>query len=88
MLSALAYWLNREQVAIIDYLREENRVLRERLGPKRLRFTDSDRSRLAAKAKLVCRNMLREVGSLVTPDTLLRWHTQLVAKKYDGSRRS
>ncbi len=77
---------NREQAVIIDYLREENRVLRDRLGPRRLRFTDAERRRLAAKAKLVCRSALREIGALVTPDTLLRWHRQLVAKKYDGSR--
>ncbi len=86
VLSALAYWANREQAAIIDYLREENRVLRDRLGSKRLRFTDVERRRLAAKAKLVCRSALREIGSLVTPDTLLRWHRQLIAKKYDGSQ--
>jgi transposase InsO family protein len=86
VLSALAHWANREQAAIIDYLREENRVLRDRLGPKRLRFTDAERHRLAAKAKLLCRSVLREIGSLVTPDTLMRWHRQLIAKKYDGSR--
>jgi putative transposase len=85
--SALAHWANREQAAIIDYLREENQVLLDRLGPKGLRFTDAERRRLAAKARLVCRSVLREIGSLVTPDTLLRWHRQLVAKKYDGSRK-
>ena len=35
----------------------------------------------------MCRRVLREIGSLVTPDTLLRWHRQLVARKYDGSQR-
>ena len=68
------------------YLREENRILRDRLGPKRLRFTDAGRRRLAAKAKLVCLSALQEIGSLVTPDTLLRWHRQLIAQEYDGSR--
>jgi transposase InsO family protein len=87
VLSALAHWANKEQAAIIDYLREENRVLRDRLGPGKLRFTDAERRRLAAKAKLVCRRVLREIGSLVTPDTPLRWHRQLVARKYDGSQR-
>ncbi|MFT5413349.1 MAG: putative transposase, partial [Verrucomicrobiales bacterium] len=86
VLSALAHWANREQAAIIEYLREENRILRDRLGPRRLRFTDAERRCLAAKAKLVCRSVLQEIGSLVTPDTLLRWHRQLIAKKYDGSR--
>jgi putative transposase len=87
VLSALAHWTNREQAAIIDYLREENRVIRDRPEPKRLRFTDAERRRLAARAKLVCRSVLREIGSFVTPDTLLRWHRQLIAKKCDGSRR-
>ena len=86
LLSALAHRANREQAAIIDYLREENRVLLDRLGPRRLRFSDAERRRLAEKAKLVCRSVLREIGSLVTPDTLMRWHRQLIAKKYDGSR--
>ncbi|MFT5109011.1 MAG: putative transposase [Verrucomicrobiales bacterium] len=67
VLSALAHWVNRERVAVIDYLREENRILRDRLGPKRLKFTDAERRRVAAKAKLVCRSVLREIGSLVTP---------------------
>ena len=72
--SALAHWANREQAAIIDYLKEENRVLRDRPEPKRLRFTDAERRRLAAKAKGLCRSVLGEIGSFVTPDTLLCWH--------------
>ena len=86
LLSALAHCVNREQAAIIDCLKEENRVLRSQLGNKRLRFTDAERRRLAVKANVLCRRILREIGSLVTPDTLLRWHRQLVAKKYDGSQ--
>jgi putative transposase len=52
---ALAEWMNQKQQHAIDYLREENRVLREQLGTRRLRFTDDQRRRLAAKAKLVGR---------------------------------
>ena len=33
------------------------------------------------------RDGLKEVAGLVTPDTLLRWYTRLIAKKYDGSKR-
>ena len=40
VLSALSGWMNGQQLLLIDYLREENRVLREQLGDKRLRFTD------------------------------------------------
>jgi putative transposase len=86
VVAALAHWVNREQAAIIEYLQAENRVLRDRLGDRRLRFTDAERRRLAVKARALCRSVLREIGSLVTPDTLLRWHRQLVARKYDGSR--
>ncbi len=74
VLVALSGWVNRRQQTVIDYLKEENRVLREQLGEKRLRFTDDQRRRLAAKAKLLGRRVLRDIGTLVTPDTLLRWH--------------
>ena len=82
---ALAGWMNQKQQHAIEYLREENRVLREQLGTRRLRFTDDQRRRLAAKAKLVGRRLLNDIADLVTPDTLLAWHRKLIAKKYDGS---
>lgn len=83
----LAGWVNREQEAVIEYLREENRVLRELHGKRRLRFTDDQRRRLAAKGKALGRKLLGQVGSLVTPDTILRWYRKLIAVKYDGSAR-
>ena len=70
----------------IECLREENRVLREQLGKRRLRLNDDQRRRLAAKAKGLGRKLLAEVATIVTPETLLRWHRKLVAEKYDGSR--
>ena len=82
---AVAGWMNQKQQHAIDYLREENRVLREQLGNRRLRFTNDQRRRLAAKAKLVGRRVLNEIADLVTPDTLLAWHRKLIAEKYDGS---
>ena len=84
---SLAGWINQQQRDVIDYLQEENRVLREQLRPGRLRFTDAQRRRLAAKAKTLGRPALRDLEPLVTPDTLLRWHRQLIARKYDGSGR-
>jgi transposase InsO family protein len=80
-----AGWVNRSQQDVIKYLEEENRVLHEQLGGKRLRFTDSQRRRLAAKAKALGRKGLFELRTLVTPDTLLRWYRTLIAKKYDGT---
>src|SRR5262245_26170247 len=81
---AVAGWMNQKQQHAIEYLREENRVLREQLGTRRLRFTDDQRRRLATKAKLVGRR-LQDIANIVTPDTLLAWHPKLIAAKYDGS---
>ncbi len=78
-------WLNRQQQDIVDYLREENRVLREHLKGKRIRFTDAQRRRLAAKGKALGRKVLADVCTLVTPETVLRWYGRLIARKYDGS---
>src|ERR1051325_4932124 len=36
----LSGWINHHQLLIIDYLREENRVLREQLGDRRPKFND------------------------------------------------
>ena len=46
LLISLAGWLNQSQHEVIEYLQEENRVLREQLGGKRLRFNDDQRRRL------------------------------------------
>ena len=80
-------WINRQQQAVIDYLREENRVLRASYGPRRVRLTDDQRRRLAVKGKDLGRRQLAAVAGIVTPDTILRWYRRLVAKKYDGSQK-
>ena len=84
---AMAGWLNRQQQVVIDYLIEENRVLKEQLGGQRLRFTDEQRMRLAVKAKLLGRRGLDELETLVTPDTLLAWHRKLIAQKWTYARK-
>jgi hypothetical protein len=85
LLVSIAGWLGQQQRDAIDYLREENRVLREQLGGKRLRLNDGQRRRLAAKAKILGRRILREVATIVTPETFLARHRKLIAQKYDGS---
>jgi len=80
-----AGWVSRRQQAVIAYLLEENRVLREQLGGRRLRLTDRQRRRLAVKGSALGRKVLFEFAGIVTPDTILRWYRRLVAKKYDGS---
>ena len=79
-------WVNRQQQAVIDYLLEENRVLRAAHGSRRLRLTDDQRRRLAVKGKVLGRRRLADVVGIVTPDTILRWYRRLVAQKYDGSK--
>jgi len=86
LLISLAGWLNQRQQDVIDYLQEENRVLREQLGGKRLRFSDDQRLRLAVRAKKLGWRMLQELTPIVTPATLLAWHRRLIARKYDGSK--
>ena len=87
LLISLAGWLNQRQQDVIDYLQQENRVLREQLGGKRLRFNDDQRRRLAVRAKQLGWRMLNELTTIVTPATLLGWHRRLIARKYDGSQR-
>jgi putative transposase len=87
LLVALAGWIHQQQRDVIDYLREENGVLREQLGGRRLRFTADQRVRLAVKAKRLRQRVLQETVSIVSPDTLLAWHRRLIARKYDGHDR-
>ena len=85
VLIAVAGWMNQREYQIIDYLREENRVLREQLGPRRLRFNDDQRRRLAVKAQGLTRRLLEEMSPIVTWESLLAWHRKRIAQKYDGS---
>ena len=66
----------------------ENRVLKQQLGRRRLRLTDAQRRRLAVRGKALGRRGLMEVASIVTLDTILRWHRRLVAEKWTHSRKS
>jgi len=86
-LVALSGWMNQRHLQMIDYLREENRVLREQLGGRRLRLNDDQRRRLAARAKGLGRKVLADIATIVTPETLLAWHRKLIAQKYDGSKK-
>ena len=83
----LAGWINRRQQEVIAYLEAENRVLREQVGPGRLRFTNAQRSRLARAAPAIGRKRFRQIATIVTPDALLRWYRELVPRKYDGSQK-
>jgi transposase InsO family protein len=86
LIAMVAGWLQRHQQQVITYLLAENRVLKAQLGGRRLRLTDTERRRLAALAHPLGRKRLQEVATLVTPDTLLHWYRQLIARKFAGSR--
>jgi putative transposase len=88
LLLTITGWLDRREREALAYLIDENRLFRRQIGRRRLRLTDDDRRRLAIRAYRLGREALREVATIVTPDTLLRWHRQLVARKwtYPGRR--
>ncbi len=70
LLATFAGFVNRRQAEAIEYLVEENRVLKEQLGGQRLRLTDDQRRRLAAKGKALGRRLLGRVATIVTLDCL------------------
>jgi transposase InsO family protein len=86
-LLGLSGWVNRQQQYTIEYLITENQVLKEKLDKKRILLNDDQRRRLAVKGKLLGRKVLSEIATIVTPDTILRWHRRLVAEKWDYSAR-
>ena len=82
LVAGMACWLERQAAAQIAYLKAENRLLRSKLGRRRIVFTDAERSPLATLAKEIGTKALRDLDPLVSPATLLRWHRDLVAQKW------
>jgi putative transposase len=87
MITCIAYCVDKELYKAIDYLREQVRVLVEHQEKqnKRIVLTNSQRMRIAAKAKRLSRKMLEQCTELFTADTVMRWYQKLIAEKYDGS---
>jgi putative transposase len=83
LLMMVSGWVHRHQLLVIELLQAENRLLKGRMRGKRIRFTDAERALLARKAKAVGRKALLELDTIVSPDTLLRWHRCLVAQKWN-----
>jgi hypothetical protein len=82
LIAGMSSWLQRHAAAEIEYLKAENRSLRAKLGRRRILFTDAERRALATLAKEVGTKALRDIDPIVSPATLLRWHRELVAKKW------
>ncbi len=87
LLAILPGWSNRRQQEVIKYLRTENQVLKEKLGNRRILLTDDQRRQLAVKGKVLGHKVLETIGTVFTPDAILRWHRLLAALKWDFSDR-
>src|SRR6266567_3721254 len=87
LLMMVSGWVHRHQLIVIEFLQAENRLLRGRLRGRRIRFTDAERALLARRAKAAGRKALLELDTIVSPDTLLRWHRRLVAQKWNFAKR-
>jgi hypothetical protein len=86
LLDALVGWLDQRQQDTVAYLIEENRIQRGYVRG-RMRFTDDERRRLAMRGHRLGRRRLRDVATIVPPDTLLRWQRHLIAQKWTYARR-
>jgi hypothetical protein len=82
----MAGWVNSGQLKVIQFLQDENRVLREQLGGRRLRFTDDQRRYLAVKGRIVGRPRRGEFAGLGTPEAILHWYRELIGLKSTARR--
>ena len=83
----LSAWVNRYQQQTIDFYISQTKALLESQGKKRILLNDDQRRMLAVKGKALGRKALSELTTIVTPDTILRWHRELVAQKWDYTDR-
>ena len=65
LLMTVSGWVYRHQLIAIEFLQAENQLLKQKLGPKRIRFTDAERALLARKAKSVGRKTLLKLDTVV-----------------------
>jgi len=84
MLAYVTGEVNESLLTRVEYLIEENRVLRNQIG-KRILLTDAERRILAEKA-VALGKLMADTVTIVKPETILRWHRRLVARKFDGSK--
>src|SRR5262245_40910049 len=82
----MAGWWADQRQETVAHLVEENRTLRADLRG-RIRLTDEERRRLAVHGHRLARRRLRQVATIVTPLTILRWHRQLAARKWTYATR-
>jgi putative transposase len=73
---------NQDKDAEILALRHQILVLHRQLGPDRVRFTPADRALLAALLHRLPRDVLQRLHLAVRPDTVLRWHRDMLARRH------
>lgn len=79
--------MNQRQQQIIEFQNAQIEALLKQLGTKRLLLNHNQRRLLAVKAHAIGRKALREITTIFTPDAILRWHRNLVARKFDSSNK-
>src|SRR5207249_5820774 len=68
-----------------EYLVIENRILRNQIKG-RVHLSDGERKTLAVIGQKLGKQGLKDVATIVKPDTILAWHRKLVAPKFDGAQ--
>ena len=81
----LCGFVNEHQQQIIEFQNAQIQILLKQLGRKRLLLSDDQRRVLAVKAQAIGRKALLQLTTIFAPDTILRWHRELVAQKFDSS---
>jgi transposase len=84
LLAYITGTIDQELLLRHEYLVTENRILRHQITG-RVRLTDGERKTLAEIGQQLGRQALKEVATIVKPDTILGWHRTFVAQKFDGS---
>jgi transposase InsO family protein len=78
---------DQDKDAEILALRHQLAVLQRHLDGQRIRFQPAERALLAALLHPLPRPMLRSLRLLIQPDTLLRWHRDLLARRHAARSR-
>ena len=86
VIALVARILCRELVLQNEYLKAENRILKSKVK-QRLSFTDDGRRTLIDAAMALGKNLMREIVSIVRPETILAWQRRLERQKWDYSDR-
>lgn len=65
LLTVFSGWVNRHQQRVTEFLVEENRILRRKFGKRRIRFTGTERRRLAQLGRVLGRKLLSRVAAMI-----------------------